>query len=474
MKKILKLSVLLLLSLGLFSQNITPVVSWGYSAHETTVVKAADLLPEHWTDFLLAYQSELVVASLLPDDRTSGNPAEAPRHYDDSDVIHDDYNVSSDSDDYDLGVISWAIENATRDLEEAIKANDLEMIIEACGVLSHYAADSTMPFHATVNYNGQLTGNDGIHARVEISLINFYYDELYSDMTFEPLQEVDPYTETKSLIASGLALVPDFLAADDLALIDSDNSYDSVYYESFYSLIGDEVKERLKLAIQHTANLWYTAIKRANLLESTIPIVSLAIQNGMNYPSSSLTVDYYAFTENANYSAMVTEGGISKANLSFTGKGTFELTSLSESEHTILLELYYLNVSVANWTYIFSVDLTPPICELTVTVTGRSVQFNYSSNEPLKHVKVSIDGSYGITIYNGKEITFTAGNHTLDVSFTDLAGHVTTLTEEVTLVGEDEPSDTNDKEDDATFNFLVFSSALISIVYFTHRRIRKD
>ena len=117
---------------------------------------------------------------------------------------------------------------------------------------------------------------------------------------------------------------------------------------------------------------------------------------------------------------------------------------------------------------------SPPVCELTVTVTGRSVQFNYSSNEPLKHVKVSIDGSYGITIYNGKEITFTAGTHTLDVSFTDLAGHVTTLTEEVTLVGEDEPSDTDDKEDDATFNFLVFSSALISIVYFTHRRIRKD
>src|SRR4029077_16003668 len=46
------------------------------------------------------------------------------------------------------------------------------------GILSHYVADAHVPFHATVNYDGQLTGQRGIHARFEGELFARYRDRL--------------------------------------------------------------------------------------------------------------------------------------------------------------------------------------------------------------------------------------------------------------------------------------------------------
>jgi hypothetical protein len=37
-------------------------------------------------------------------------------------------------------------------------------------VMSHYIQDAHQPLHASVNYDGQMTGNNGIHARFETAL----------------------------------------------------------------------------------------------------------------------------------------------------------------------------------------------------------------------------------------------------------------------------------------------------------------
>ena len=40
-------------------------------------------------------------------------------------------------------------------------------VVLFAAVASHYIQDAHQPFHATNNFNGQLTGNDGLHARFE-------------------------------------------------------------------------------------------------------------------------------------------------------------------------------------------------------------------------------------------------------------------------------------------------------------------
>lgn len=39
-------------------------------------------------------------------------------------------------------------------------------------VLAHYVSDGHVPLHAVVNYNGQLTGQDGLHSRWETELFD--------------------------------------------------------------------------------------------------------------------------------------------------------------------------------------------------------------------------------------------------------------------------------------------------------------
>lgn len=44
--------------------------------------------------------------------------------------------------------------------------------MQALGVMSHYTGDATMPYHATVDWNGYATGNGGIHFYFESDCVN--------------------------------------------------------------------------------------------------------------------------------------------------------------------------------------------------------------------------------------------------------------------------------------------------------------
>ena len=54
-------------------------------------------------------------------------------------------------------------------------ANDVVLFAP---VLCHYMQDAHQPLHATINCNGQLTGNDGIHSRFESDLIERFESRL--------------------------------------------------------------------------------------------------------------------------------------------------------------------------------------------------------------------------------------------------------------------------------------------------------
>ena len=46
-------------------------------------------------------------------------------------------------------------------------------------VVAHYIGDAFQPFHAAPNYDGQLTGQQGMHARFEAELFDRYQDKLH-------------------------------------------------------------------------------------------------------------------------------------------------------------------------------------------------------------------------------------------------------------------------------------------------------
>src|SRR5690625_6385588 len=55
-----------------------------------------------------------------------------------------------------------------------------ERIIRLCADIGNYVADAHVPLHTTVNYNGQLTGQTGLHAFWESRIPELFAQDHFS------------------------------------------------------------------------------------------------------------------------------------------------------------------------------------------------------------------------------------------------------------------------------------------------------
>ena len=85
----------------------------------------------------------------------------------------------------------------------------------AAAYLSHFVADTTMPLHTTRNYDGQLTGNNGIHRRIEVEIVARFHN--VSMIAPSGITEVgDPVEWTFQQLERSLSFCPAFLKADTM------------------------------------------------------------------------------------------------------------------------------------------------------------------------------------------------------------------------------------------------------------------
>jgi len=69
------------------------------------------------------------------------------------------------------GTLPWVIDDQVAAVSAAMKQGDSDKLAVAIAVLSHYVGDLYQPFHTTRNFDGQLTGNRGIHSVIDTNLI---------------------------------------------------------------------------------------------------------------------------------------------------------------------------------------------------------------------------------------------------------------------------------------------------------------
>ena len=72
----------------------------------------------------------------------------------------------------------WAIQRSCNEIIYYLKNARLDEAIFHMGVLGHYVADIHNPLHTILNYDGQLTGNKGIHFRWEVRLFDEYIESI--------------------------------------------------------------------------------------------------------------------------------------------------------------------------------------------------------------------------------------------------------------------------------------------------------
>jgi hypothetical protein len=255
--------------------------AWGFTGHRLIMRRAIELLPPELKPFFEKYQDEIIVRVTDPDTWRSVGWDDDPNHFLDFGVKeYGAYPFQALPREYGAalekfgettlkrnGLLPWReaeeFGNLRRAFEEfkrdAPYANSNVVLFSA--VAAHYIQDANQPLHATENYNGQDTGNFGIHSRFERDLIERYESRL--KLTPAPAKVIASARDTafEALLASYL-LVDPILKADKEA-IGSGDTYDDAYFDRFFAKVQPMLEQQLSAAITATASLIVSAWDQA-------------------------------------------------------------------------------------------------------------------------------------------------------------------------------------------------------------------
>jgi hypothetical protein len=264
-----------------------PAAAWGFEAHKFIMARAIQLLPREIRPYFEKYEASIVEHAIDPDLwRTAGWLEEPPRHFVDMDA-YGPYPFTGMPHVYDEavkrygaefvlknGTLPWRSDEIYGKLVEAFtqKAGySRENIRFFSSVIAHYVADAHVPFHASLNYDGQLTGQWGIHSRFESELFERYR----STLTISPRPPA-PIANTREFIFETLTasfpFVRPLLDADKAAIAGRD-SYDDTYFTLFFSKARPILEQRVSDSITGVASVitaaWVEAGRPAVPLDMT-------------------------------------------------------------------------------------------------------------------------------------------------------------------------------------------------------------
>ena len=262
-----------------------PAYSWGFFAHQKINRLAIFTLPDGLIGFYKQHVDYSSQHAVDPDKRRYINPEEAPRHYIDIDhygktafdsVPHTwKKAVAKYSEDTlkAYGIVPWHIDKMVYRLTEAFKTENLDLILKYSADLGHYVADAHVPLHTTENYNGQLTGQKGIHGLWESRIPELKSEEYdywtgtakYIDKPIETAWHIvkESHESVDSVLTLEKKLSNNFPADKKYSIENRGTVMTTVYsqeYTSAYNeLLNGMVERRMRAAILTVGSLWYTA-----------------------------------------------------------------------------------------------------------------------------------------------------------------------------------------------------------------------
>jgi hypothetical protein len=246
-----------------------PAAAWGFEAHKFIMAQAILLLPQEIRPYFQKYEVELVEHAVDPDLwRTAGWIEEPPRHFIDMDAygaypfremphVYEEA-VKRYGTEFVLknGTLPWRADEFYRKLVEAFTQAapySRENIRFFSSVLAHYSADAHVPFHAALNYDGQLTGQWGLHSRFESEL----FERNRATLKISPRQTgpvANPVSMMFDALGTSFSLVQPVLDADKAAIAGRD-TYDDTYFTLFFSKAGPVLAQQLSASITDAASL---------------------------------------------------------------------------------------------------------------------------------------------------------------------------------------------------------------------------
>lgn len=277
--------------------------AWGFDAHKFIADRMIELLPPELKPLFEKRRAFIVERSVDPDLwRNVGWGEEPPNHFLDMDyegygpypfdALPRDYAAAVQKFGKDVvdvqGRLPWRTAEFYGNLQrefESLKRQPapgyaVDNIVLYAAVLTHYVSDGHVPLHAVVNYNGQLTGQDGVHSRWESEL----FARNVGRLTIAPAAPKGMTNPRDfmfdTLLASNRASAN--VLESDLKAAEGREFYDDAYFEAFGKGGLSTLERRLNESITATASMIIGAWEQAG--KPSIPAESARTSRRIRRP----------------------------------------------------------------------------------------------------------------------------------------------------------------------------------------------
>ncbi len=261
--------------------------SWGFLAHKTIHQIAIYSLPKKLQGFFYKNMEYMIYNSVRPDVRRKDDKTEDTKHYIDIDAPVFGPNALQDMPESwaeakakytedtlrKYGTVCWEILSLKDKLTRAFKNKQKDSILFYAADMGHYIADAHVPLHTSINYDGQLSGQRGIHSlwesvvpEIHIADYNLYQNHkatyLKSPQTtiwqsfrvsFSMLKTV---LEEEKNASEGFTDKTKYKRSERYGKMRQD--YTGEFAKAYAKRLGDTVNERLLESSRCVADFWFT------------------------------------------------------------------------------------------------------------------------------------------------------------------------------------------------------------------------
>jgi len=258
--------------------------AWGFEAHKFIVDRMVELLPPELKPLFEKHRAFIIERSIDPDLwRNVGWEAEPPNHFLDLDYgAFGPYPFDALPRDYAAAVqkfgksvvdtqgrLPWRTAEFYGNLQrefaslkrQPVPGYAIDNILLHAAVLAHYVSDGHVPLHAVVNYNGQLTSQDGLHSRWESEL----FERNRTRLTIAPAAATGVSNPRDfmfdTLLASNRAAVN--VLESDAKAAEGREFYDDAYFDALAKGALPTLERRLNDSITAVASMLIGAWEQA-------------------------------------------------------------------------------------------------------------------------------------------------------------------------------------------------------------------
>lgn len=273
----------LLILIALVFLQVQTALAWGFTAHKLINNTAVFTLPPELFKFYKANIQEITDKAVHADMRRYAFADEACKHFLDADHYEKSYPIDTIPPHWKdailkytldtlntYGIVPWQLQMIKYQLTKAFEEKNISRIIKLSADLGHYAADLHVPLHSTQNYNGQLTGQEGIHGLWESRVFEIFQAD-YDFFTGRAVYISNLNETIWQRFSQSFAALDSVLLFERLASAKYPNKYImqnkgtvtmKVYNETFctyyHTLLNGMVERRARAAINLVGSLWFT------------------------------------------------------------------------------------------------------------------------------------------------------------------------------------------------------------------------